>query len=281
VYPAHALRHRVARQRPQRATDRDRHRYPHAGSVRTPTRVSRTLVRRPHERRSAAPPAQRATTRNDTFEEPRVPPLAPDHLVYVTADLDAATADLEQRLGVRPAGGGSHVGRGTRNTLLSLGPDVYLELLGPDPGQDVQQPASRFPAAPLLRTWAVKAPQIDATVEASRERGYDPGEVQAMSRARPDGVLLEWRLTSGAGGGLGTDGSVGLVPFLIDWGATEHPALSAPQGCRLTSLRAEHPDPAAVTPALEALGVTLEVTHGPTAALIATIDTPNGPVELR
>lgn len=207
--------------------------------------------------------------------------LTVDHLVYVTTDLEATSADLETRLGVRPAGGGSHVGRGTKNTLLSLGGDVYLEVLGPDPDQDVQQPASRFADPPLLRTWAVKAPEIEASVASARARGYDPGDVNAMSRARPDGVLLEWRLTSGAGGGLGTDGSVGLVPFLIDWGQTEHPALSTPGGCTLVSLRAEHPDPSAVAPSLEALGVDLEVTVGPTAALIATIETPNGTVELR
>ena len=208
-------------------------------------------------------------------------PLTVDHLVYVTADLDAATNELEALLGVRAAGGGSHVGRGTRNTLLSLGEDVYLELLGPDPEQDVQQPASRFPERPLLRTWAVKAPEIEAVVANARSRGYDPGDVNDMSRARPDGVLLEWRLTSGGGGGLGTDGLVGLVPFLIDWGATDHPALSAPEGCTLVSLRAEHPDPSAVTPSLEALGVDLEVGVGAEAALVATIETPNGTVELR
>ena len=204
-----------------------------------------------------------------------------DHLVYVTADIDATSDELEARLGVRPAGGGSHVGRGTSNTLMSLGGDGYLEVLGPDPEQEVQPPASRFPAGALLRTWAVKAPEIESSVATSRSRGYDPGEVNEMSRARPDGVLLEWRLTSGAGGGPGTDGSVALIPFLIDWGATEHPALSTPTGCTLISLRAEHPDPSAVTPGLEALGVDLEVGVGATAALIATSETPNGTVELR
>ena len=205
--------------------------------------------------------------------------LTVDHLVYITADLDATSAELERLLGVRPAGGGVHVGRGTRNTLLSLGGDVYLEVLGPDPEQEVQQPASRFPACPLLRTWAVKAPQIEASVASARSRGFDPGDVNAMSRARPDGVLLEWRLTSGAGGGLG-EGEVNLVPFMIEWGATEHPALSTPTSCTLTSLRASHPDPSAIQPSLEALGVELEVSVGDAPTLIAVIETPNGTVEL-
>ena len=210
-----------------------------------------------------------------------MPGLAADHLVYVTSDVERTTDQLAERLGVRPAGGGSHVGRGTRNTLLSLGDDVYLEVLGPDPAQDVQQPGSRFPVTPLLRTWAVKAPDIDSAVTIARQRGVDPGRAQSMSRARPDGLLLEWRLTTGGGGGLGSDGSVALLPFLIDWGQTEHPALTAPAGCTLVSLRAEDQDPGAIRAKLEALGVDLEVALGLQPALVATIDTPNGQVELR
>jgi hypothetical protein len=209
-----------------------------------------------------------------------VPGLAPDHLVYVTSDVDRTTNQLAERFGVRPAGGGSHVGRGTRNALLSLGDGVYLEVLGPDPEQDVQQPGSRFPISPLLRTWAVKAPEIDATVVTVSKLGVDPGPIQSMSRTRPDGHLLEWRLTAGGGGGLGTDGSVALLPFLIDWGQSEHPALSAPAGCTLAMLRAEHPDPGATRAQLEALGVDLEVALGLDSALVAIIDTPNGQVEL-
>ena len=259
-----------------------------------PAATASTIATGPHLPRGAPNSPSLAAAdpaHNPTQPEPRpnpsrgvpppVTPLPLDHLVYVTADLDRTIDHLHQRLGVRPAGGGSHTGRGTRNALLSLGPDCYLELLAPDPHQQPQQPASRFPASPLLRTRAVKAPAIDATVATARRRGYDPGDVQAMSRARPDGILLEWRLTARAGGGLGATPTVDPIPFLIDWGPSEHPALTAPAGCTLRSLRAEHPDPGALQPTLHALDVTLDVTPGPTPALIATIDSPNGPLELR
>lgn len=38
-----------------------------------------------------------------------------------------------------------------------------------------------------------------------------------MRHRRPDGTLLEWHLTDGD-----TQHPSGLVPFLIDWGASPH-----------------------------------------------------------
>jgi hypothetical protein len=95
-----------------------------------------------------------------------------------------------------------------------------------------------------------------------------------MQRATPDGRLLEWRLTLGGS-------HQGLVPFLIDWLDSPHPSGSAPGGCRLVSLRGEHPDHHAVRKANQALGVEFDVVQGPAPVLVATIDTPKGTIELR
>jgi Glyoxalase-like domain len=45
-----------------------------------------------------------------------------DHLIYAVPDLAAAVADLEGRFGVRAQAGGKHIGLGTHNALLALGP---------------------------------------------------------------------------------------------------------------------------------------------------------------
>ena len=203
-----------------------------------------------------------------------------DHLVYAVPDLDEAIEALAERLGVRPARGGSHPGGGTHNALLALGDDRYLELIAPDPAHAPPSGPRSFnldrAPGPQLRTWALKAPDIEARIEAARAAGYDPGPAEAGSRARPDGTLLEWRLTRS-----GRMAGDGLVPFLIDWGRAAHPARSAPSGCTLVSLRAEHPDPPSVERLLAAIGVALDVTLGVEPALIAALDTPNGRVELR
>jgi hypothetical protein len=129
--------------------------------------------------------------------------------------------------------------------------------------------------APKLVTWAMKSPDIDERVRKARASGFDPGEVVAMGRRRPDGVELRWRLTMAGEGEHG-----GLVPFLIDWGDTPHPSGSAPAGCTLVSLRGEHPDPKRVGRLLAAVEVELAITNARLPGLVATLETPRGQVEL-
>ncbi|HKF74523.1 MAG TPA: VOC family protein [Candidatus Dormibacteraeota bacterium] len=203
---------------------------------------------------------------------------AVDHIVYGVRDLDTGVADLERRLGVRATDGGKHVGRGTHNALLGLGGRSYLEIIAPDP--DREQPAAlpfglESLATPRLAGWAIASGSLAETVNRARGAGYDPGRVRDMTRMRPDGVLLRWRLTADPPASPGF-----LVPFLIDWLGSPHPSESAPHGVRLVRLSAEHPDPAAVQPALDALGAGLTVVTGPEPALVALLDTPSGQVEL-
>ncbi|MFB8280493.1 VOC family protein [Nocardia colli] len=201
-----------------------------------------------------------------------------DHLVLATPDLPDAVATVTRLLGVAPVPGGRHVGRGTRNFLLGLGDGGYLELIGPDDDQPV--PALPRPfgldglTEPRLVTWAAQVTDIDGAVAAARAAGYDPGDPAEMSRATPDGQVLNWRLT------LSNDGShTGVVPFLIEWGSTTHPSVNLPQ-VTLRSLEVTHPDPTTISARLRALSVDIAVQPGLRPALIATLDGPAGTLTL-
>jgi Glyoxalase-like domain len=203
-----------------------------------------------------------------------------DHLVYAVPDLDRAIEDLEKRLGVRAAPGGRHSGEGTRNALIGLGTDSYLEILAPDPDQPLPSRSLWLGLegrkTPRLTAWAVKGRHLEALVHRAQESGVRLGHVEAGSRRRPDGSLLQWEFTDPH-----TVVAEGLVPFFIDWGSSAHPASAAPAGVSLLALRAEHPRPAGVTALLRGLGLQLPVTKGDRAALIAHLETPRGVVELR
>jgi Glyoxalase-like domain len=203
-----------------------------------------------------------------------------DHLVWGGPNLEAEIDHLERLTGVRAALGGQHPGEGTRNALLRLGPTSYLELIAPDPAQP-SPPHPRWLGldaliSPRLVTWAAKATELERRSAAARAQGIYLGEVRIGRRAAADGRVLSWRLTY-PDVRLGD----GLVPFLIDWGDSAHPALTAPAGLELVGLHGEHPNPAAVQASLAAVGLGLRVVARPTAALVATLDSPRGRVVLR
>jgi hypothetical protein len=199
-----------------------------------------------------------------------------DHVVLATPDLEAPVADFARRTGVRPVPGGAHPGRGTRNYLVSLGGSGYLEIIGPD----TDQPEPPLPrpfgidrlTGPRTVTWAISPPDLDRTVARAHAVGYDPGPVLPMSRRRPDGTLLSWRLTS-----FDTAHPSGLVPFLIDWTGSAHPTQATLPQTPLLDLSARTPDPDGVRALILSLGTSLPMNSGP-LRLSLTVDTARGPV---
>ncbi len=186
---------------------------------------------------------------------------------------------VERLLGVAATPGGCHPDWGTKNALIALGEETYLEIVGPDPARRAVGVPTLFGIdrldGPTLVTWAAKACDLDSAVIAARADGLDLGDVTAGCRTTPDGGNLAWRLTDPFAGR-----AEGVVPFLIDWGTTPSPARTATPGCRLVDLRAEHPDAERVRKWVSALGLSLRVEHGQRPALVASIATTRGVVEL-
>ncbi len=205
-----------------------------------------------------------------------------DHLVYASDDLPSASAAVERLLGFAPTPGGHHVGKGTYNELLSLGGATYLEVIGPDPQQSAPSGPRPFGidrlTGPALVAWCVRPRRpLAQIVDEARAIGVELGEISAMSRRRPDDVMLEWELTLPQ-----LDGPFGLaLPFMIDWGESAHPTDSLAAAVDLVELTVAHPRPNELRAALDIIGVGASVTveEGATA-LRARIATPRGEVSL-
>ncbi len=202
-----------------------------------------------------------------------------DHIIYAAPDLQRAMEYIRALTGIEPIRGGAHPGRGTQNALVSLGSDTYIEILAPDPTQSAEAlalAADRIPATGRIINWAAKCDDLEEALDTAAQSDLDLGRIEPMSRTLPSGGQLAWRLTRGDPPG------DGLVPFLIDWSESPHPAPSAPSGCALHFFRAEHPDPGPIRDYLGLLGLRdeLEVSQGPVPRILAGRVTPNGPVVL-
>ena len=176
-----------------------------------------------------------------------------DHIMFAVSDLDAGIEQIKNLTGVSAEFGGSHAGAGTRNALLSFGNEQYLEIIAPDPVQNVTGTGvtgngvtgTEFTgamAAELLslpcgyiRTWAVATKDFTPVVLVLERFGYGHHMIE-MSRTRPDGVQLAWQIL------FVTHQPHGLaMPFFINWQESEHPAQLAPGGCELQWFSVECP----------------------------------------
>lgn len=120
-----------------------------------------------------------------------------DHVIYGAKDLDAAAERLATTFGLESVEGGVHPQWDTANRLIGLG-DCYVEVLAGPPVT-----ALLGDGPDRLLGWVVRTDDIEAEAE---RLGLD---LVAMTRTRPDGVELSWRL---AGWGLG-----GALPVFIQW----------------------------------------------------------------
>lgn len=199
--------------------------------------------------------------------------LALDHLVVVARTLEEGTTYVEAVLGVEMSAGGKHPKMGTHNRLLSLGPDVYLEVIAIDPG--APKPMHRrwfnldvYSGAPRMMNWVCATDDIDTALEDA-----PPGSGNPMRQTRGD---MEWRMAVTEFGRLPFDDA---SPALIAWSGSVHPAARLPDhGFRLARLDVFHPRAPELLkefPALHRISQAA-VREGPEKRLIATISTPEG-----
>src|SRR5690349_20718983 len=178
-----------------------------------------------------------------------------DHIILGVDDLDRGIDRVEEFTGVRAIPGGVHPGRGTRNALISLARDRYLEIIAPDPQQSTP---SWFPqivdlAEPRLIAWAVHASDLTRVVNRALAAGFAIDGPHDGARSRPDGRVLTWKLFHLR------DDCGGLLPFFIEWGrGSIHPAADTPIGCTLDRFSLQSPEAFKIKEACTILGVDVD-----------------------
>jgi hypothetical protein len=212
------------------------------------------------------------------------PPAELDHLVVAADSLDQGAAFVAGLLGVEPAPGGKHDVLGTHNRVLKLGRGRYLEVIAVDPDGrrpgfprwfNLDDPAlqARLKIRPRLVAWVARCGAVDSLAD-------DIFKQRARVRPMQRGAL-KWRFA-------GTDdGSLpggGLIPHLIQWDVSNHPADMMPEsGCRLIALEGAHRDPASVRAVISRLGLADAIAvHAVSSrrppGLRARLETPDGTV---
>ncbi|MBW8268121.1 VOC family protein [Caldovatus aquaticus] len=201
-----------------------------------------------------------------------------DHIVVGARTLEEGAAWVEQHLGVRPEPGGAHEGVGTHNMLLGMGPECYLEVIAPDPGQpppahprpfDLDDPSvrTRLESGPALLAYVARTTALDAVV--ARLGPSRIGEIRAMRRGD-----LSWRIAFPPQ----RQDLDNLIPPLIQWDGPRASERLRDSGCRLLAVEAEHPEADALRAALAALGLeeAVRVRRSPHARLLVHIRRPDG-----
>ncbi len=201
-----------------------------------------------------------------------------DHLLWAAPDLDSGNALFEQITGISPVIGGTHPGFGTRNALTSLSDDEYLEIIAPDPSQELAGTRGALIAEmtrPQMLTFALRAADLKAVAKGARDAGVTVEDPIDMSRATPEGRRLEWRVMR-----LADDRWPGRLPFFIDWKDTPHPAQTTSGGCKLDDMYTLTPDPQALSRVYDAIGCDVPVLAGAANGVVATLIGMNGKVVL-
>ena len=205
-----------------------------------------------------------------------------DHVVYAAEHdgLRATAERLAKLIGVTPVDGGVHPRFGTRNVILPLAHERYVEVV-----EVLDHPASdKAPFGQVERArsesgggwlgWVVRVDEISG-VEERLGRGAVDG-----NRHRPDGVELRWKQLGVKG--LQADPQ---LPFFVQWGdGIPHPSEGAEDsGVTIESLEIAG-DPERVR---EWLGLPADRTssvidftfvspHGTPGLMSVTFDTPEG-----
>jgi hypothetical protein len=207
-----------------------------------------------------------------------------DHVSYAAGSdgMKATAARLAEQLGVVPRDGGVHPRFGTRNMVLPLAEDRYLEVV-----ETLDHPAAdKAPFGQAVRArselgggWMAWVIAVDDLTPLEQRLGRQAVEGH---RHTPEGVELTWRQ-------IGIRGLIAdpQLPFFVCWESMEHhPSTLEKSDVRLSGLRIAG-DPARIREwlGIEERGdfesaIDFDFEDGQPSLTSVTFDTANGPVTL-
>jgi hypothetical protein len=209
-----------------------------------------------------------------------------DHVIWAVPDLQDGVERFRALSGVRADPGGVHPGRGTRNSLVSAGDLMYVEIIAPDPTQmpfdpeamSVQAFAHRIAGmeGPEVDMFAFSAVDLEAVAERGRELGLEVVGPTPGERRTPDGTLIRWSHVDFLGHDFGQ-----FLPFALNWLDSPHPSTTSPPGAVIEGITVEHPRAAELRQIYLALGVPADVVEADEPLIIVRMRGENGPFELR
>lgn len=200
-----------------------------------------------------------------------------DHFMYAGADLNKLIASFTSLSGLTPDRGGTHPGLGTRNALASLGDDVYLELIAPDPEQARGGPLGdkfRQLTYPRLFAYMVRADDLERIQSVLAGAGIE-SDLSMASRKTPGGETLKWQLLLPRNNPFGDH-----IPKFINWMGTRHPAGTSVKGCTFVSFEIGHPEASQLGALLRSLEVDVPLVRADRPYLRTELRTPKGPLVL-
>lgn len=195
--------------------------------------------------------------------------------------MNTAIAKFENSLGVGAIFSGYHSSFGTKNALIPLDHECYLELLAVDSANTaVSKP--RWMGVDLLQKdqitrWALKSNQLELDSETLKKIKPEMGTIREGSRKTEHGNLLQWKMIMPL-----ASPAIELLPFMVDWSTSQmHPTDELPnKGCSLIALTGSHPTPEKFEAIFEHLQIDFQITKANEIVLNALIESPKGLVKI-
>jgi hypothetical protein len=191
-----------------------------------------------------------------------------DHVILGVSDLATGVREFEAATGVAAVYGGKHPDWGTENALVSLGADVYLEVIAPRRGERLDPRVAGLATLEQLAPFGFAVAVSDPKGARSRlaEAGVQTTEPRAGSRQTPSGIVLRWQTFDVVEPRLRT------APFFIHWeDMATHPARTSPGGCSLLRIELSEPDLAALEGLRRALGIAIVTRVAATPGIALTL----------